>query len=367
MMFLSVNGNNEEKSAAADLSAAPQKKRAGKRGNLLADLKNRGKSILLPAAILVLMIVFQSVVILINEKSLSQLFPKLWQSWLNILRNNAYTGIIAIGMYFVMLTGGIDLSVGSMTCAIGAVVMYLVDPSIGLLASFGIIGAPAYIFAILAAVLVGFLLGELNGVLITWGRVPPMICTLGTMKIFRSVTQQLTKKFNPTVPSGFKQIASFKIGSQVILPVIYWVVIVAVLHIIFRKTAFGKQTTAIGSNVTAAGYSGINVKRVLRRVYALCGVMCAFAAVIYVARIGSMDFANAGSGYEMDSIAAVGIFGTSASGGGSVLGTFVGMLLIGSINNILNMLGVPTFLCDAVRGALIIIAVLLQYFRKKDR
>ena len=222
----------------------------------------------------------------------------------------------------------------------------------------------AYIIAIIVVLLLGVLFGEMNGCLIAYGKLPPFIATLGTMKIFRSVTQQLTKQFNPEVPDGFKQLTSAKIGGQVILPIIYWVAVVVLMHIIFKKTAFGRQTIAVGSNERAAKLSGINVSRVKRRIYALGGVMCAIAAIIYVARIGSMDFANAGNGYEMDAIAAVIVGGTAMSGGkGSLVGAFLGMLIIGVMNNILNTVGVPTFLCDAVKGAIIIFAVLLQ---KKD-
>ena len=310
---------------------------------------------------LVLMVIVQCIVLGVNQGSFLGIFPKLWSAWLNILRNNTYTGIIALGMCFVIVSGGIDLSVGSMTCAIGAALMYLLDPAAGLLASLGITGFPAYLIAILAAVLFGFLFGEINGLLITYGKIPPFIVTLGTMKIFRSVTQQLTKHFNPVVPAGFKQIASYRIGGQVILPILYWVAIVVVMHLLFKKTAFGKQVVAVGSNERAARYSGINVNAVKRRVYAICGIMCGIAAAIYIARLGSMDFANAGSGYEMESIAAVVVGGTAMSGGkGNLIGAFLGMLIIGVMNNVLNMLGVPTFLCDAVRGAIIIVAVLVQ-------
>ena len=324
-----------------------------------------GNSLMATGIALILMILVQCVVIGINEGSAAGLLPKLWQSWLNILRNNTYTGVIALGMCYVIVSGGIDLSVGSMTCAIGAALMYLLEPSAGLLVKLGITGAPAYLLAILLAMGVGLLFGEINGLLITIGRIPPFIATLGTMKIFRSVTQQLTKHFNPVVPDGYKQIASLKIGGQVILPILYWAAIVVIMHLVFKKTAFGKRVVAVGSNERAARYSGINVNSVKRRVYAICGLCCAVAAVIYVARLGSMDFANAGSGYEMDSIAAVVVGGTAMSGGkGSLAGAFLGMLIIGVMNNVLNMLGVPTFLCDAVRGAIIIFAVLVQ---RRDR
>ena len=309
---------------------------------------------------LVVMVLIQCVVMWVNAGSFGGMFGKMGMAWLNILRNNAYQGVIALGMCFIIISGGIDLSVGSMLCALGAILMYLIAPT-GLLASIGLTGPVAYIIAIILILIVGYFFGEINGALISYGKLPPFIATLGTMKVFRSVTQQLTKQFNPEIPAGFKLIASAKVGGQVVLPIIYWVVIVVIMHIIFTRTAFGRQTIAIGSNERAAKLSGINVNNVKRRIYALGGVMCAVAAVIYIARIGSMDFANAGNGYEMDAIAAVIVGGTSMSGGrGSLVGAFLGMLIIGVMNNILNTVGVPTFLCDAVKGLIIIFAVLLQ-------
>lgn len=313
---------------------------------------------------LVVMILLQAVVHGVSSGSVLGMFNRMGMAWLNILRNNVYAGIIALGMCFIIISGGIDLSVGSMLCALGAALMFLLDEKAGPLAAMGITGAPAYLIAIVLVIGMGYLLGTLNGSLIAYGKLPPFIATLGTMKIFRSVTQQMTKTFNPEVPAGFKQIASFKIGGQVVLPILYWVIVVAVMYVIFKKTAFGRQTIAIGSNERAAKLSGINVAGVKRRIYALGGVMTAIGAIIYIARIGSMDFANAGNGYEMDAIAAVVVGGTSMAGGkGSLVGAFVGMLIIGVMNNILNTVGVPTFLCDAVKGVIIIFAVLLQ---KKD-
>ena len=325
-----------------------------------------GGSLMSTGVALILMILVQCVVIGFNEGSLSGLLPKLFQSWLNILRNNTYTGVIALGMCYVIVSGGIDLSVGSMTCAVGAALMYLLEPSSGLMMKLGMTGVPAYLLAILLAVGLGLAFGELNGVLITVGRIPPFIVTLGTMKVFRSVTQQLTKHFNPAVPDGFKQIASLKVGGQVILPILYWIVIVVIAHVIFKKTPFGKQVVSVGSNERAARYSGINVNTVKRRVYAISGVTCAIAAVIYVARLGSMDFANAGSGYEMDAIAAVVVGGTAMSGGrGSLIGAFLGMLIIGVMNNVLNMLGVPTSWQTFAVGAILLLGILMTAIRRK--
>ena len=321
-------------------------------------------SILSTLFALVVMVLIQAVVQGINAGSFTGMFGKMWMAWLNILRNNAYAGVIALGMCFAIISGGIDLSVGSTLCAIGAALLYMLDEVNGPLAAMGITGPLAYIIAIVAALVMGALMGGLNGALIAYGKLPPFIATLGTMKIFRSVTQQLTQTFNPAVPAGFKAIASTRIGRQIILPIIYWVIMVIIMHIIFKKTAFGRQTIAVGSNEKAAKLSGINVAKVKMKIYALGGMMCAIGAIIYIARIGSMDFANAGAGYEMDAIAAVVVGGTSMAGGkGSLVGAFIGMLIIGVMNNILNTVGVPTFLCEAVKGLIIIFAVLLQ---KKD-
>ena len=313
---------------------------------------------------LLVMVLIQAVVQGINAGSFTGMFGKMWMAWLNILRNNTYAGVIALGMCFAIISGGIDLSVGSTLCAIGAALLYMLDEANGPLAAMGITGVPAYIIAILAAMVMGAVMGSMNGALIAYGKLPPFIATLGTMKMFRSLTQQLTQQFNPSVPAGFKAIASTRIGNQIVLPILYWIVVVIVMHYIFKKTAFGRQTIAIGSNERAAKLSGINVAKVKMKIYALGGVMCAIGSIIYIARIGSMDFANAGSGYEMDAIAAVVVGGTSMAGGkGSLVGAFVGMLIIGVMNNILNTVGVPTFLCEAVKGLIIIFAVLLQ---KKD-
>ena len=184
---------------------------------------------------LLVMILIQAVVQGINAGSFTGMFGKMWIAWLNILRNNTYAGVIALGMCFAIISGGIDLSVGSTLCAIGAALLYMLDEANGPLAAMGITGIPAYIIAILAAVLMGALMGSMNGALIAYGKLPPFIATLGTMKIFRSVTQQLTQQFNPSVPAGFKAIASTRIGNQIILPIIYWVVMVIIMHIILRR------------------------------------------------------------------------------------------------------------------------------------
>ena len=207
----------------------------------------------------------------------------------------------------------------------------------------------------------GCLLGGISGVLIARSKLPAFIATLGMMKILRSVTQQVMQTAAVKVPSGFLAISNTKIGGEVILPIIYWLVAAVILHIVSRYTPFGRHVYAVGSNERTARLSGVNVERVKGLIYVLMGALVAVTAVIQVSRIGSMDYANAGSGYEMDAIAAVVVGGTSMSGGrGSILGTVLGMLIIAVMNNLLNLMGVPPFLREAFKGFIVIAAVLLQ-------
>ena len=310
-----------------------EKKSSG--GGLVAAWKQN--PLVSTGLVLILMIVVQTAIMIYNfgEGSVGELMLSLLTNWLNILRNNA---------------------------AVGAMVMMVVDGSAtGLLAGMGITGVPAYIIAIAVGLVFGALLGWLNGVLIAHGKLPPFIATLGTMQIFRSVTQHLTQHANPSVPKGFLQIANLKIGSFYIMPILYWLAIAAVLYVVSKRTTFGRHVFAVGSNIRTARLSGINVNKVKRRIYMLTGMLVAIAAIIQVSRIGSMDYASAGSGYEMDAIAAVIVGGTSMSGGkGSIVGTVLGMLIIGVMNNLLTLFGVPPFLREACKGVIVIVAVLLQ-------
>ena len=318
------------------------------------------------ACVLVLMIILQTLALGFDFESVGAWFSHWSRNWINILRNNASVGIVALGMTFVIISGCIDLAVGSTLVAVGAVLMVCVNSyPTGLLTSIGITGVPAFIIGIIACILMGCALGGVSGFLIAKQKLPAFIATLGMMKICRSVTQQVMQTASVKVPTQFLAIANTKIGGQVILPIIYWLVLAVLLHIISRKTTFGRHVYAIGSNERTARLSGINVEKVIAMVYVLSGIMVSIAAIIQVARIGSMDYANAGSGYEMDAIAAVVVGGTSMSGGkGSILGTVLGMLIIAVMNNLLNLMGVPPFLREAFKGFIVIAAVLLQ---KKEK
>jgi ribose transport system permease protein len=313
-------------------------------------------------AVLVVMIALQTAALGFDFNSFGEWLSRWLINWSNILRNNAGIGIISLGMTFVIISGGIDLAVGSTLVAIGAVVMMLIDSGPkGLLLRAGITGMTAYAIAIAAGVVFGALLGEITGLLVTKGKLPPFIATLGTMKICRSVTQYFMQGYTPQVPKGFLKIASFPVFGQLLMPIIYWLIFALIFYVISTRTAFGRQVIAVGSNERAARLSGVNVPRVKRAVYALIGMMVAVSAILQVSRIGSMDYANAGSGNEMDAISAVIVGGTSMMGGrGFILGTVFGTLIIGVMNNLLNLMGVPAFLREAFKGVIVIGAVLLQ-------
>ncbi len=336
--------------------------------NILIEFKKRWNTNALFSTIIAffVLVIVQTIVLGFDYPSIGDWFSAWSTNWINILRNNAGIGIIALGMAFVIISGGIDLSVGSTMVAVGAVLMLIIDNSpMALLAQTGLSGIPLIILGITVTIIIGFGLGWLNGFLITKGKLPPFIATLGTMKILRSVTQQLMQTRSPKVPTEFLEIANFRIFDSLIMPIIYWIIIAVVLNYISKNTAFGRHVYAVGSNERTAKLSGINVNKVKRSVYALMGVLVSITAVIQLSRIGSMDIANAGSGYEMDAIAAVIVGGVSMSGGkGSVSGAFVGMLIIAVMNNLLNLLGVPPFLREAFKGLIVIVAVLLQ---KKEK
>lgn len=314
------------------------------------------------AMALLIMVILQTVVLGFDYDSLGNWFNSWISNWINILRNNAGVGIISLGMTFVIISGGIDLAVGSTLVATGAVIMMLIDTGPkGILLNLGITGIPAFGITIVIALILGYLLGSGIGLLITKGKIPPFIATLGAMKIFRSITQHFMQGYNPTVPKEFLQIANLRIGKMMFMPIVYWAIIAAILYYISKRTTFGRQVIAVGSNERAAKLSGVNVEKVKTRVYSLMGILVAIAAIIQVSRIGSMDFANAGSGSEMDAIAAAVVGGTSMSGGrGTIIGTVYGMLIIAVMNNLLNLFGVPPFLREAFKGFIVVCAVLLQ-------
>ncbi len=314
------------------------------------------------------------VLLIVQTYSMRFTYPSIgawFQFWLdnafNVLRANTSVGMIALGMTLIILTGGIDLAVGSTLAGVGTVVMVLIDTSPrGLLVNLGITGIPAYIIGIAGGLLAGVAIGGLIGLIVTKGRVPPFIVTLGLMNIVRSVAQFLTKSYTPKVPSEFTAIANTVIFGQRLLPIVYWLAMAAIIYIVAKRTRFGRYVYAVGSNERTTRLSGINVDAVKFKAYALMGLLVAIASVTQVSRLGGMDIASSGNGYELDAIAAVVVGGASMSGGrGSVMGTVIGVLIIGVMNNLLILLGVDSFLTNAFKGAIVVAAVLMQRKQKE--
>ncbi len=271
----------------------------------------------------------------------------------NVLRQVSISALIAFGMTFVILTGGIDLSVGSTLALTGAI-------SAGLLA-----GGVNPLLAMLIGLLLGALLGAINGVIIAKGKVAPFIATLATMTIFRGLTLVYT---DGKPVSGLGDSQAFQLFGKgylfgIPVPVVTMIVAFIVLYFILKQTTFGRRVYAIGGNEEASRLSGINVDRITIAVYALTGMLAALSALILTSRLNSAQ-PTAGQSYELDAIAAVVLGGTSLTGGrGWIFGTLVGALIIGVLNNGLNLIGVSSFFQQVVKGIVILIAVLLD--RKK--
>ncbi|RMD84728.1 MAG: ABC transporter permease [Lentisphaerae bacterium] len=281
------------------------------------------------------------------------------QNLLNILRQVSYTGVIALGMTFVITAGGIDLSVGSMVALVGGLALMGQDKLID--GWIGVCGGVAI------AVGLGLLAGALNGILITRGRLAPFIVTLGTMSIFRS----LILYFSGAGEVRCANEAFGTLGSSSLvgipIPVFVFLILGAIAHVLLEYTRFGRYVCAVGYNEQVAHYSGIRVGLVKFCTYVLCGFTAGVSAVILSSRMNSISSTTAGVAFELDAIAAVVIGGTSMNGGyGTVAGTIVGAIILGVINNMLNMLGVSPYLHGCVKGFVIILAVLLQYRRNRS-
>jgi ribose transport system permease protein len=278
---------------------------------------------------------------------------------LNVLRQISVNICIATGMTLVILTAGIDLSVGSVLALCGAIAAGLITrglsfPSLDLFVGFTMTGA------VLSALLSGGLIGVFNGWMVTRFRVPPFVTTLAMLTIARGLTMLYTGGHPISqLGSGFAWLGS---GTMLGIPVPVWMALLVVLaaHVFTMHTRTGRYIYAIGGNEEAARLSGINIASVKRKVYAISGALAALGGLIVTARLDSAQ-PNAGTGYELDAIAAVVIGGTSLSGGrGSVAGTVMGAVIIGVLNNGLVLLNVSPFWQQVVKGSVILLAVIVD-------
>jgi len=295
-------------------------------------------------------------VLFVISALLSPYFTRI-QNLLNILRQVSYVGIIALGMTFVITSGGIDLSVGSLMAFIGAVGILTLNYLMGVFNNEYL----AISGAILAALIMGILSGALNGFLITRGRIAPFIVTLGSMAIFRSLSLYMASAGEIRSVSG--HYGEFGMNSIWFLPVpvLVMLIIAAILNIILNSTRYGRHLCAVGSNPLVALFSAINVNRIKFLSYMLCGFTVSVSAVLLTSRFNAVSTSNTGMGFELDAITAVIIGGTPFTGGrGAIWGTIVGVIILGIINNMLNMLGISPYLQGTVKGLVIIGAVYLQ-------
>ncbi len=283
------------------------------------------------------------------------------QNILNILRQVSYTGIIALGMTYVIIGGGIDLSVGSLAAFAGALGVIAMN-------ALGNAGKPEWagvLAAVLVAVAVGGAGGALNGFMVTKGRIAPFIVTLGTMAIFRSLTLYMGDAGEFT--SGnmlFSDIGAAVVG---FVPVPVWILaaLAACFSVLLTRTRYGRYVRAVGSNQRVALYSAIDVDSVRFRTYVLTGLVVGVSAVLISMRFDGVGTSTLGINYELDAIAAVIIGGTAMAGGsGTIVGTVIGAVILGVINNMLNLVGVSPYLQGTVKGLVIICAVLIQ--RRKN-
>lgn len=273
---------------------------------------------------------------------------------MNIIVQVAVIAVIASGATFIILTGGIDLSVG-------AVMAFS-----GVLAAGVMRGTGSVFLAIVTCIGVSILFGVLTGVLVTFGKIPSFVATLGTMSIARGLSFVFTGgKPISGFPDSFRFMGA---GSAFGIPMMFitTIILYILLNFVLKKTPFGRITLALGSNEEATKLTGIRTRKYKIYVYTLAGVLTGIASLMYLGRINS-GHPNSGQGYELDAIAAVVIGGTSLSGGkGTILGTIIGALIMGVIRNGLNLLNIDPYFQSVVLGVVIILAVLIDQNSRKS-
>ena len=295
---------------------------------------------------LIALLIFSAVISIVNPRFLSL------SNILNVLRQTSINSVIAAGMTFVILTGGIDLSVGSVLAFCGALSAALVGANLNILV------------VILVPMIAGAGFGAATGTIISRGRVQPFIATLVTMTIMRGATLVFTdgRPINASEGLWSEAFAWFGDGYLLGIPVpVYTMILVyAVGWYTLHQTRFGRYIYALGGNEEAARLSGLAILRLKVLVYGISGFLAASAGIILTSRLSSAQ-PTAGAGYELDAIAAVVLGGTSLAGGsGKILGTIIGALIIGILNNALNLMNVSSYYQMIAKGTVILIAVLLD-------
>ena len=274
----------------------------------------------------------------------------------NILRQISTNALLAFGMTFVILIGGIDLSVGPLLAFSGVFAAYVM----------GNLGWPIWA-AIAGSIILCSMVGMLNGVIVTKTGIAPFVVTLSVQQIFRGFAMLLANGAPIRIrDQGFINIGTTYIG-PVAFPVIYMIIIMALCYVVLNKTQFGRHIYALGGNKTAARFAGIRTQRIEVMVYALSGFLAGIAGIVLAARM-TAGVPATGDGYECDAIAAVVLGGASFTGGiGTIGGTLIGAIIIGVLNNGLNMLNVASFWQYVAKGVVILLAVMVDVLRKQSK
>ncbi|MGL6167581.1 MAG: ABC transporter permease [Fusobacteriaceae bacterium] len=272
---------------------------------------------------------------------------------INIIRQISINGIIAVGMTFVILTGGIDLSVGSVVAMTSVVVGYLLGIEV------------PWVIACIAGIIVAIVFGLFNGVMVAHIGFQPFIATLATVTMGKGIALA----FSGGRPFAIRNNSFLELGKGYIgnipIPVVILIVVVIIGLIILNTTTFGRYIFAVGGNKNAAKLSGVKTKKVELSVYVISAICAAIAGLILSARISSGQ-PTSGMGYELDAIAATAIGGTSMSGGmGSLIGTVYGFIILGLMTNSMNLLNVNSFYQEIIKGIIIVIAVFLDMSSKR--
>lgn len=286
---------------------------------------------------------------------------------INILHQVSITAIIGVGMTFVILTGGIDLSVGSIVALSGLTMAvthkYFTAMSLSPAGQAWLGIVVPFTLAVLAAISMGLI----NGVMVSIGRVPAFIMTFGMMNMARGCAYIISNSNTISVfPDVIRFIGNGKIGGVIPIPIVIAIALVVIASLILEYTKFGRYVYSLGSNREALRLSGVNVQKVEISVYVISSLVCAIGAIILIGKL-NVSQPVAGEGYEMDAIAAVIIGGTSIYGGeGKVSGTFIGALLVGTIRNGLNLLNIPSSVQPVVIGAAIVAAVFYDKIKNRS-
>jgi ribose transport system permease protein len=272
----------------------------------------------------------------------------------NIMLQSSITAIVALGMTFVITGGGIDLSVGSVVAVSSIFVTKFM------------VGGMSIELAIIFAIALGTMWGVLNGFIIAHTNIAPFIVTLGTQSIARGVVYVVCDGVPITnLPTQFNVLGGGKFMDAIPYPIIFTLLISAVMGVIFYKSRFGRYVFALGSNENAAFLSGVNTVRIKKMMYIVCAILASIAGIILASRVVSGQ-PNAGENYETNAIAAAVIGGTSMAGGqGSIVGTLIGALLMGVLQNGLNLMGVSYFYQKIAIGVVIIVAVYIDLLRNR--